>query len=97
MQRWAFLYTLGADATQIRTDVIGSGGCGLVAVGVPSTADAPGLVDGLIADGAQLIELCGAFGPADTAAVETAIAGRVPLGAVTYPASAGPGLHTLFG
>jgi hypothetical protein len=97
MHTWAFIYTLGTDATEVRRDEIGSPACRLIAVGVPTTADAPAVIDDLVADGAQLIELCGAFGPADTAAVLTAIAGRAPLGAVTYPGSEATGLHALFG
>jgi hypothetical protein len=97
MRQWAFIHTLGADATEVRRDVIGSPGCRLVAVGVPRTADAPAVVDELIAGGAQLVELCGAFGPADTAAVLGAIGGRVPLGGVTYPCSEAKGLDALFG
>jgi hypothetical protein len=97
MDTWAFIYTLGPDATAVRTDSIGSPGCRLIAMGVPTTADAPGVVDGLIAQGVQLIELCGAWGPAETAAVLTAVGGRVPVGAVTYPASEAAGLHALFG
>jgi hypothetical protein len=97
MQRWAFVYTLGADAGEVRTDRIGSPACELMAVGVPSPADAPGVMDRLVADGVQLVELCGAFGPAETAAVQEALAGRIPLGVVTYPCGEAGGLHTLFG
>jgi hypothetical protein len=97
MDNWAFIYTLGPDATEVRTDVIGSPACTLVALGVPSAADAPGVVDGLVARGVQLVELCGAFGPAETAAVQRALAGRVPLGTVTYPCGEAGGLHALFG
>jgi len=97
MDIWAFIYTLGPDTTAVRTDTIGSPGCRLIAVGVPTVTDAPGVIDGLLAEGAQLIELCGAWGPAETAAVLAAVDGRVPVGAVTYPASQATGLHALFG
>jgi hypothetical protein len=97
MDTWAFIYTLGPDTDAVRTDTIGSPGCRLVAVGVPSVADAPGVIDGLIAEGVQLIELCGAWGPAETAAVQAAVDGRVPVGTVSYAASEATGLHALCG
>jgi hypothetical protein len=97
MDTWAFIYTLAGDRTAARTDTIGAPDCRLVAVGVPTAADAPAVIDGLIADGVQLVELCGAFGPAETAAVLAAVDGRVPVGAVTYPAGQADGLHALFG
>jgi hypothetical protein len=37
-----------------------------------------------IADGAQLIELCGGFGPIWIAKVSEAIQGKVPVGSVAY-------------
>jgi hypothetical protein len=99
MKAWAFIYTLGSDQDDaaVRTDRIGSPACTLLAVGVPSTAEAAGVIEGLLAEGVELIELCGAFGPAEAALVQGAVGGRVPVGAVSYPASAAAGLHTLFG
>lgn len=97
MKIWAFIYTLSAEATNVVRHEIGDSGCQLIAVGVPSTADGPAQVDRLIADGAELIECCGAFGPAETAAVQAAVAGRVPVGTVTYPCNEAGGLHRLFG
>lgn len=76
-----------AEATEVVRNEIGEDACRLVAVGVPSAADAPGEVEALIASGVELIEMCGAFGPAETEAVRVAAAGRVPIGAVTYPCS----------
>lgn len=97
MQVWAFIYTLSADATEVVRSEIGDESCRLIAVGVPSAIDGPAQVDELIADGAELIECCGAFGPAETAAVQAAVAGRVPVGVVTYPCSEAGSLHRLFG
>ena len=97
MQTWAFIYTLGSEDAPARTDRVGSPACTLVAVGVPAAADAVGVIDDLLAEGVQLIELCGAFGPAETALVQQAVGGRVPVGMVTYPCAEAPGLHSLFG
>ena len=38
----------------------------------------------VIAEGAQMIELCGGFGPLWIAKVSTAINGQVPVGSVAY-------------
>ena len=97
MRKWSSIYTLSAEATEVVRNEIGEDACRLVAVGVPSAADAPGEVEALIASGVELIEMCGAFGPAETEAVRVAVAGRVPIGAVTYPCSEASGLHSLFG
>ena len=44
----------------------------------------------------QLIELCGGFAAPDVAAVQQAVAGRVPVGSVAYGPEAIDGLHRLF-
>lgn len=102
MQRWGFIYTLGDGTAEWRVDRIGSPTCELIAVGVPAPADGPGAATWLEDHGVELIEMCGAFGPADQAAVATALSrdesGRtVPYGAVTYPCDQAPALHELFG
>jgi len=102
MQRWGFIYTLGADATTRRVDVIGSPTCELIAVGVASPADGADAATWLVDQGAELVEMCGAFGPADQASVAAALSRSaaehpVPHGAVTYPCDQAAGLHRLFG
>ena len=96
MQKWGFIYTLGADSPS-RTDLIGTDECSLVCVGIAEAADAPEAARQLLADGVELIELCGAFaGPGLNAVIE-AVDGAVPVGAVFYGGEAAPGLHRLFG
>lgn len=65
-------------------------------VGIASAADGPAAAAQLVAEGVQLIELCGAFGPTWTARVIDAVEGRVPVGAVSYGAEALPGLAEIF-
>ncbi|MEU4543137.1 DUF6506 family protein [Nonomuraea dietziae] len=50
----------------------------------------------MVADGAQLVELCGAFGPVWTARVIEAVGGAVPVGAVGYGPEAVDQLHAIF-
>lgn len=97
MQKWGFVYTLGPDARERRVDHVGSPGCELVTVGVPSVDDAAAAARWLADQGAQLVELCGAFGPAAQAEVAAVLADAVPFGAVTYPCDQAAGLDRLFG
>lgn len=99
MEKWAFIYTSGdgdGDGTPV-VAATGSKACELITVGVPSTAVDSEIIEQLIEEGVELIELCGAFGPAASATVVAQVDGRVPVGYVTYPASEAPGLHALFG
>lgn len=97
MKKWGFIYTLGDDSAEPRSDTIGSQQCVLVCRGVRSVDDAPAVARELVAEGAELIELCGAFSGSGLAAVVDALDGRVPAGAVFYGGEAGTGLHRLFG
>lgn len=97
MKRWGFIYTLGDESAQPRSDTIGSAACELLCVGVPSVDDGPAAAKKLLAGGVQLIELCGAFGGAGLAAVVAAVDGKVPVGGVFYGCDASTGLHRLFG
>jgi len=92
MTKWAFIYTLDEPAVEPRIDILGS----LVCVGVPSVADAPELARRLVADGVQLIELCGGFGGSGLGAVVAAVHSRVPVGAVFFGVEASAGLNRLF-
>lgn len=90
--KWAFIYTLDEPATEPHIDTIGS----LICIGVSSVAEAPPLARRLVADGVELIELCGGFGGAGLAAVVSAVQGRVPVGAVFFGVDASPGLSRIF-
>ena len=92
MMRWAFIYTLDRPAEEPRFDRIGS----LVCVGVSSVAEAPGVARQLVADGVELIELCGGFGGAGLGAIVSAVENRVPVGAVFYGVEASAGLSRIF-
>lgn len=96
MQKWGFIYTLGDPDGEVRRDVIGSAACELVCVGIASVDDAASAATSLLADGVQLIELCGAFEAKGLASVNAAVDGKVPVGAVFYGGEAATGLHRLF-
>jgi len=98
LEKWGFIYLLGDDPiAEPRQDLLGPTRCRLVAVGVPTPGQAPEVAKRLVAQGVQLIELCGAFGPVWTARVIEAIDGAVPVGSVGYGAEAIEQLHRLFG
>jgi predicted polyphosphate/ATP-dependent NAD kinase len=90
--KWAFIYTLDDSSEEARTDVLGS----LVCVGVRTIADAPAVARRLVAEGIELIELCGGFGGVGLGAVVAAVENRVPVGAVFFGVEAAPGLRRLF-
>jgi hypothetical protein len=90
--RWAFIYTLDQPGMGKRVDTIGP----LTCIGVPSIADAPSVARELVADGVELIELCGGFSGAGLGAVVAAVGGRVPVGAVFYGIEASDGLSRIF-
>lgn len=97
MTRWGFIYTLGDEGDPAgNMDVIGSEGCRLVTVGVSRLDQAPEAAKTLVADGVELIELCGAFGPVWTGRVIEEIDGAVPVGGVFYGSEATDQMHALF-
>lgn len=91
--KWGFIYTLDDPTAAERLDTVGT----LVCVGIGDISQAPAAARQLVADGAELIELCGGFGGAGLAAVIAAVEGRVPVGAVFYGVEASAGLQRLFG
>jgi hypothetical protein len=90
--KWAFIYTLDDPAAQARSDVIGS----LVCVGISSVSDAPAVARRLVAEGVELIELCGGFGGAGLGLVASAVKNQVAVGAVFFGADASAGLNRIF-
>ena len=91
--KWAFIYTLDDDAEPERRDEIGS----MICVGVRSADQAPGIAKQLVAEGIELIELCGGFGGTGLGAVVSAVDRKVPVGAVFYGVEASEGLQRVFG
>jgi hypothetical protein len=96
LTHWAFLYTAPGSDPAGDVTVVDNGSCRTVVVGVPDVESAIALAPGLVDDGAQLVELCGGFGPVGTARILEAIDHRVPVGAVGYGPEAVDGLHAIF-
>jgi len=84
LARFGFIVTgAGLDPDRDRC-VMASDRFQMTAVGVPTAAAGVEVARALVADGVQLIELCGGFGPLGTAAVLHAVGDAVPVGSVGY-------------
>ncbi|MGJ7529982.1 DUF6506 family protein [Variovorax sp. GB1P17] len=96
LTRFGFIVTgAGLDPSRDRC-VLEAGAFRMVTVGVPTAAEGPQAARALLSEGVQLIELCGGFGPAGTAAVLSAIDGAVPVGSVGYGPESIDALARLF-
>lgn len=96
LTRFGFIVTgSGLDPARDRC-VMESGGFRMVTIGVPTAAEGPEAARALLAEGVQLIELCGGFGPSGTVAVLKAIDGAVPVGSVGYGPESIDALQRLF-
>lgn len=94
---WAFIYLgTGSENPQIDRAVIERGGLKTTIVAVPDREMAAPVAVELVRQGAQSIELCGAFGPIWTAKVIEATGGSVPVGAVSYGQESVDSLAALF-
>ena len=96
LTHWAFLYTAaGTEPSGTRTD-LDTGSCRTVLVGVPEASDAVDIARSLAAEGVQLIELCGGFGPVWAARIIDATGGAVPVGTVGYGPESVDAVHAIF-
>lgn len=66
-------------------------------VGVSNTQDALLAAHQLIAEGVQLIELCGGFTSSEAEQLRDQTQNRVPIGVVTYDAAQAAEIERLFG
>ncbi|MCH1883267.1 DUF6506 family protein [Agrococcus sp. ARC_14] len=95
--QWGFIYLgSGTEDPSRQCAVIEHGGLRTTFVAVPDRAAAVTVAVDLVADGAQSLELCGAFGPADASAILAATGGRVPVGVAMYGMESVPKLAALF-
>lgn len=96
LRHWAFLYTAPGSPSEGTFTVVDTPRCRTVLVGVPDVAAGVALAPRLVADGAQLLELCGGFGPLGTARVLEAIGSAIPVGSVAYGPESVDGVHAIF-
>ena len=96
LRRFGFIVK-GAGYDPIRhTVTLESAEMTTIMVGVSMPEQVLPVARQMVADGIQLIELCGGFGPVWTARVIEAISGAVPVGAVAYGPESIDQMHELF-
>ena len=95
LSKFGFIVTgAGLDPRQHRVEMK-SPAFTMIAVGVARAEQGVEVARTLAAEGVQLIELCGGFGPVWTARVIEAVA-PIPVGAVGYGPEAIDAMHALF-
>ncbi|WP_394828062.1 DUF6506 family protein [Pendulispora albinea] len=96
LQNWAFIYTAPGSPSEGTVSIVETPACRTVLVGVPDVESGVRIAPRLVAEGAQLIELCGGFGPMGTARVLSVIQHAVPVGSVAYGPESVDGVHAIF-
>jgi hypothetical protein len=93
---FGFIFTgRGLDPATHRS-VIAQDDFRTLVVGVSSADQGVGVAQEMVADGVQLIELCGGFGPVWTGRILEATQGAVPIGSVGYGPESIDGMARLF-
>lgn len=96
LDHFGFIFTgRGMDPARHRS-VIEEGDFRTVVVGVSSADEGVAVAEQMVADGVELIELCGGFGPVWTGRIIDAIDGAVPVGSVGYGPESIDGMARLF-
>lgn len=96
LNAFGFIFTGRGLDPGVDRIVIERGDYRAVIVGMDSTVHAAQVARDMVAEGIELIELCGGFGPVATAAVLNAIDHAVPVGAVGYGPESISGVARLF-
>jgi hypothetical protein len=96
LTHWAFIYTAPGSSPDGTMTFVETPKCKTVLVGVPDVDSGVRLAPKLVEEGAQLLELCGGFGPLGTARVLQAIDSAVPVGSVGYGPESVDGVHAIF-
>lgn len=86
LHNWAYVYLSPGFTPENSTRIVEVGDCTFTSIGLDFDAkeQVVGIARRLVADGAQMIELCGGFGPLWIARVSEAVEHAVPVGSVAY-------------
>src|SRR5688572_9455708 len=96
LKRFGFIVTGAQLDPKKHRVVMESAAFSMTAVGVERAEQAVAAAQQLVAEGVQLIELCGGFGPVWTGKIIEAIDRKVPVGSVGYGPEATDQLFALF-
>jgi 2-keto-3-deoxy-6-phosphogluconate aldolase len=96
LTKFGFIVTgKGLDPRQHRVEMK-SNAFTMIAIGVARPEQAIPVARELVAEGIQLLELCGGFGPLGAARVIEALGNKIPVGSVAYGPESIDGMHALF-
>lgn len=96
LTKFGFIVTGSGFDPEKDTSVMETPSFRMTTIGVATADQGPAAAKRLVADGVQLIELCGGFGPIWTARVIEAIEDAVPVGSVGYGPEAVDRVHAIF-
>lgn len=86
VSKYGFIYLSPGADPRVDRAVITTGGMAATIVAVPNVSAAPAVAETMVAEGIDLLELCGAFGPIITGEIILTTEGKVPVGSVTFGA-----------
>lgn len=96
LTKFGFLVTGSGLCPQTDQMVMRSADFEMTIVGMADAAHGADVACALVAQGVELIELCGGFGPKWTAQIIDAIEGAVPVGSVGYGPESIDAMYRLF-
>lgn len=100
VKHWAFLFLSPGYRASDHTVHFDSGETKVTLIGLDPAdiEESITIAKNLLADGVQVIELCGGFGPQWVAKIKTATEGKIPVGTVMYgPEDRAPMLEIMRG
>ena len=96
LSRFGFIVTGAGLQPALHHSVMRSAHFEMRTIGISSSTEGANAARLLLAEGVQLIELCGGFGPIGTAQVLAEVNGAVPVGAVAYGPESIDAMYRLF-
>ena len=96
LTKFGFLVSgAGTDPSGVRMEM-NAGAFQMIAIGIPKAEHGVPAAKHLAAEGVQLLELCGGFGPVWTGKIIEAIGPSIPVGSVGYGPESIDTMYALF-
>ncbi len=84
LSKFGFIVAASGLSPNTHTMSMKSDSFEMTTVGIENVSEGLAVAQDMVANGIQLIELCGAFGPIWTSKIIEAINGKIPVGSVGY-------------